>query len=137
MKYLYSTNDEVFWPSVTEALEADFYDERHEGERVQIFLAEAMDYYPAKQCLARHLMDTITDNAFDDLGEDNIQDWCGDVMYHDMSDLQVEIEYVVTRWLKKHSLETMFTVPKRPVGDMVIEITADGGYEVLEENLKA
>ena len=137
MKHLYSTNDEVFYPSVTEALEADFYDERYEGERVQIFVAEAMDYYPAKHCLARHLLDIITEKTFDDLGESNVEDWCGDVMYPDRSDLEMEIEYVVTRWLKKHGLKTMFTVPKRPVGDMLVEIATDGGYEVLEENLKA
>jgi len=137
MKYLYSTNDEVFWPSVTEALEADFYDERHEGERVQIFLAEAVDYYPAKQYDVKHIMYIIMDNVFDDIGESNAADWCEDVEGKDTSDLQMEIEYVVTRWLKKHGLETMFTVPKRPVGDMLVEIATDGGYEVLEENLKA
>ena len=137
MKYLYSTNDETFYPSITEALEADLYDERHEGESVQIFVAEAMDYYPAKQYCIKHLMYVIMDNVFDDLGESNAADWCGDVEDKDMSDLQIELEYVVTRWLKKHGLETMFTVPKRPVGDLTIAIAEDGGYDVVERNLEA
>lgn len=134
-KYLYSTNDEIFYPSITEALEADFYDETYEGECVQIFLAEAMTYYPAKQYLTRHLMDTMVENTFDDIGEDNASEWCDDVMSKDMGDLQVELERVVTQWLDKHNLQTQFTVPKRPAGDMLIRLGYND-YEVVEENLE-
>lgn len=132
-KYLYSTNDEVFYPSITEALEADFYDERHEGAHVQIFVAEAMDYYPAKQCLARHLMDTMAENTFDDLGEENVSEWCDDVMSKDMGDLQVELERVVTQWLDKHKLATQFAIPHKPSGEMWVVIQEDGGWEIIDE----
>jgi hypothetical protein len=123
----YSINGEEFHKD----LDLLPWDDFEIGEEVTVEVAEIHPYYPHKQAFANVVVELMTSNTFDDLGEDIAVDWCNDIDFLDTEGLQEELENVLRRWLTDNKCATVLWRVGKKVDEITVTITEDG-YSVEE-----
>lgn len=124
----YSLNGEEFYKDIDLIDLSDF----EVGEEVTLEVAEIHPYYPHDQAFANVVVELMTSNTFDDLGEETAVDWCNDVDSLDTEHLQEEIQGVVRRWLTEHKCATILWRVGKKVDTVTVVVTEDG-FEVEDE----
>lgn len=129
MTTVYSNNGEMYWDTLEEALEDV---ELEVGERLTIWEGQKLPYNPLKLDMAYCLLEMITENTFEDLGEDTAQQWCERVDACSTEDLQKALERVVGAWMEEKGLEGTLYMVAKPVVEKELVVTEDG-HEFLGE----
>lgn len=124
----YSLNGDEFYEDIYLIDFSDF----EVGEEVTVEVAEMHPYYPHKQAFANVVVELMTSNTFDDLGEDTAVDWCNDVDFTGTEDLQEELERVIRQWLMDHKCATVLWRVGKKVDEITVVVTEDG-YDVEDE----
>tara|TARA_Y100000593_G_scaffold94032_1_gene191267 strand:+ start:54467 stop:54859 length:393 start_codon:yes stop_codon:yes gene_type:complete len=118
----YSLNGEEFYKDIDLIDFSDF----EVGEEVTVEVAEMHPYYPHQQAFANVVVELMTSNTFDDLGEDTAVDWCNDVDSLDTQSLQKDLENVLRQWLMDNKCATVLWRIGQKVDEITVVVTEDG-----------
>lgn len=118
----YSLNGEEFYKDIDLIDLSDF----EVGEEVVLDVAEMHPYLPHDQAFANVVVELMTSNTFDDLGEETAVDWCNDVDSLDTERLQEELRGVVRQWLMEHKCATVLWRVGKKVDEITVVVTEDG-----------